>query len=290
MAGDKLTKEDLEIGDESRDVHPRALSNAGSRQQSMSRSMRGTSAGLSASFSRSQGLGYFGGSNPFEAATMGSTHEQDEEALKWAALEKLPTFNRLRTSIFEKDTGSIRHIDVEHLSSHDIHHLLTKFQKVTDDDNEQILAKVRKRLDKVGIDLPTVEVRYENLNIKANCHVGNRGLPTLLNVVRDIVEVIPAPRFKIVDIVCWKCLVMDYRLCNTPSISNGIFSRSGSVSFVVARASSILCICFQRRRKSSPFWTTSAGPSNLAGKPRMVLFSIFGSYCRTGCTLEMPLS
>lgn len=119
---------------------------------------------------------------------MGSTHEQDEEALKWAALEKLPTFNRLRTSIFEKDTGSIRHIDVEHLSSHDIHHLLTKFQKVTDDDNEQILAKVRKRLDKVGIDLPTVEVRYENLNIKANCHVGNRGLPTLLNVVRDIVE------------------------------------------------------------------------------------------------------
>lgn len=33
-----------------------------------------------------------------------------------------------------------------------------------------------------------MEVRYEDLTIKANCHVGNRGLPTLLNVVRDIIE------------------------------------------------------------------------------------------------------
>ena len=47
---------------------------------------------------------------------------------------------------------------------------------------------------RVGIELPTVEVRYENLTIQANCYVGNRGLPTLANVVRDIVEVTTAPR------------------------------------------------------------------------------------------------
>lgn len=42
---------------------------------------------------------------------------------------------------------------------------------------------------RVGIELPTVEVRYENLTVKANCHVGNRGLPTLWNVFRNIIEV-----------------------------------------------------------------------------------------------------
>lgn len=45
------------------------------------------------------------------------------------------------------------------------------------------------RLFRVGIELPTVEVRYENLTVKANCHVGTRGLPTLWNVFRNIIEV-----------------------------------------------------------------------------------------------------
>lgn len=42
---------------------------------------------------------------------------------------------------------------------------------------------------RVGIELPTVEVRYENLSVRANCYVGNRGLPTLWNVFRNIIEV-----------------------------------------------------------------------------------------------------
>jgi hypothetical protein len=41
----------------------------------------------------------------------------------------------------------------------------------------------------VGIELPTVEVRFENLTIDARCHVGGRALPTLWNSVRNFFEV-----------------------------------------------------------------------------------------------------
>jgi ABC-type cobalamin/Fe3+-siderophores transport system ATPase subunit len=40
----------------------------------------------------------------------------------------------------------------------------------------------------VGIQQPTVEVRFQNLFINAEVYVGNRALPTLLNFTRNIVE------------------------------------------------------------------------------------------------------
>lgn len=43
---------------------------------------------------------------------------------------------------------------------------------------------------RVGIQLPTVEVRFENLSIDADVYVGSRALPTLLNFVRNTVEVV----------------------------------------------------------------------------------------------------
>lgn len=133
-------KEDVELGD----------ADVSSRRQSLnlSRSIRGSSTRFSDSLSRSVGYGYFGGSNPLEAQTMGSTREDDENALKWAALEKLPTYNRLRTSVFQKDTGSIRHMEVKDLSTTDFNHLLQKVYRPTDGDDEQLLSKVRKRLDR----------------------------------------------------------------------------------------------------------------------------------------------
>ncbi|XP_059641743.1 ABC transporter G family member 42-like isoform X1 [Cornus florida] len=39
-----------------------------------------------------------------------------------------------------------------------------------------------------GIQLPTIEVRFEHLQIEADCYVGTRALPTLLNTARNIVE------------------------------------------------------------------------------------------------------
>ena len=42
----------------------------------------------------------------------------------------------------------------------------------------------------VGIELPTIEVRYENLSVDADCYVGSRALPTLWNSARNFAEVV----------------------------------------------------------------------------------------------------
>ncbi|KAI7727852.1 hypothetical protein M8C21_031340, partial [Ambrosia artemisiifolia] len=59
---------------------------------------------------------------------------------------------------------------------------------VAEEDNEKFLIKFRNRIDKVGITLPTVEVRFERLTIEADCHIGDRALPSLANTARNLFE------------------------------------------------------------------------------------------------------
>ncbi|XP_076923568.1 ABC transporter G family member 36-like, partial [Bidens hawaiensis] len=121
---------------------------------------------------------------------------EDEEALRWAALEKLPTYNRLRTTIFktyiDEEQPQMPNeqmlIDVRNLNPQAQQSFIDKIFKVAEEDNEIFLRKFRDRIDKVGISLPTVEVRFQNLSIEADCHIGDRALPTLINSARDIVE------------------------------------------------------------------------------------------------------
>jgi hypothetical protein len=42
---------------------------------------------------------------------------------------------------------------------------------------------------RVGIQLPTIEVRYENVCVEAESYVGDRALPTLVNAARNALEV-----------------------------------------------------------------------------------------------------
>ncbi|KFK42381.1 hypothetical protein AALP_AA2G248800 [Arabis alpina] len=120
----------------------------------------------------------------------------DEEALKWAAIEKLPTYSRLRTTLMnavvEDDVYGnqllSKEVDVTKLDGEDRQKFIDMVFKVAEQDNERILTKLRNRIDRVGIKLPTVEVRYEHLSIRADCYAGNRSLPTLLNVVRNMGE------------------------------------------------------------------------------------------------------
>lgn len=42
---------------------------------------------------------------------------------------------------------------------------------------------------RVGIEVPTIEVRYERLTVEVEAYVGGRALPTLLNSVTNAVEV-----------------------------------------------------------------------------------------------------
>lgn len=41
---------------------------------------------------------------------------------------------------------------------------------------------------RVGIRLPTVEVRFQNLTVEADSYVGSRALPTLPNVALNLLE------------------------------------------------------------------------------------------------------
>ncbi|CAB4303033.1 unnamed protein product [Prunus armeniaca] len=128
--------------------------------------------------------------------------DEDEEALIWAAIEKLPTYNRLRTSIIKSfvetddddaqgnKTNKVVHkeVDVLKLNITDRQTFIDTTFKIAEEDNERFLKMIRSRIDKVGIKLPTVEVRFEHLTVEANCHIGTRAIPTLPNVTRNIAE------------------------------------------------------------------------------------------------------
>ncbi|KAF8652022.1 hypothetical protein HU200_062964 [Digitaria exilis] len=121
--------------------------------------------------------------------------DDDEEALRWAAIERLPTYNRVRTSILSSsaeadadDKQQFKEVDVRKLGDGERQEFIERVFRVADEDNQRFLQKLRNRIDRVGIELPTVEVRFEQLTVEAKCHVGSRALPTLFNTARNIAE------------------------------------------------------------------------------------------------------
>ncbi|XP_057720867.1 pleiotropic drug resistance protein 1-like [Arachis stenosperma] len=115
--------------------------------------------------------------------------EDDEEALKWAAIERLPTVSRLRKGLLASpDGGGVSEIDIKKLGLQEKRELLERLVRIAEEDNEKFLLKLRDRIDRVGIDLPTIEVRFEHMNIEAEVHVGTRALPTFTNFMVNIVE------------------------------------------------------------------------------------------------------
>lgn len=123
-----------------------------------------------------------------EIFSRSSREEDDEEALKWAALEKLPTYDRVRKGILNEVEGNYKEVDIKHLGSQERKNLVERLVKTTEEDNEKFLLKLRDRIERVGIDIPMIEVRYENLNIEAEAYVGNRGLPTIFNWTINVLE------------------------------------------------------------------------------------------------------
>nr|AUB45106.1 ABA transporter [Camptotheca acuminata] len=126
--------------------------------------------------------------NNMEIFSRSSRDEDDEEALKWAALEKLPTYNRLKKGLLLGSHGAAAEIDINNIGFQERKNLLERLVKVAEEDNEKFLLKLKDRIDKVGIDLPTIEVRFEHLNVDAEAYVGSRALPTFVNFTTNILE------------------------------------------------------------------------------------------------------
>ncbi|KAI3454015.1 hypothetical protein Pfo_010678 [Paulownia fortunei] len=122
-----------------------------------------------------------------EVFSRSSREEDDEEELKWAALEKLPTFDRLRKGLLFGSKGT-NEVDVHDLGFQDKRNLVERLVNTVEEDNEKFLLKLRNRIDRVGIDIPTIEVRYEHLNVDAEAYSASRALPTFVNFNINMIE------------------------------------------------------------------------------------------------------
>ncbi|KAI6669865.1 hypothetical protein NL676_004750 [Syzygium grande] len=116
----------------------------------------------------------------------------DEEELRWAAIERLPTYDRMRKGILTqvRSNGRLVHdeVDVTKLGAQDKKVLMESILKVVEEDNEKFLRRLRDRTDRVGIEIPMIEVRFQNLCVEGDAYVGTRALPTLLNATLNAIE------------------------------------------------------------------------------------------------------
>ncbi|CAN4126457.1 unnamed protein product [Withania somnifera] len=101
-----------------------------------------------------------------------STRENDDEQeLKWAAIERLPTYERLRKWILRLtlEDGKINYHEV------DVYNMCWSYTYMY-------------AWNRVGIEIPKIEVRFEHLCIDGDAYVGSRALPTLWNASINFVE------------------------------------------------------------------------------------------------------
>ncbi|PNX58441.1 pleiotropic drug resistance protein 1-like, partial [Trifolium pratense] len=89
-----------------------------------------------------------GNSSTFFSRSSRREEDDDEEALKWAAIERLPTYNRLKKGLLATSHGvSNEIIDVTKLGLQERQKLLNRLINVAEEDNEMFLLKLKERID-----------------------------------------------------------------------------------------------------------------------------------------------
>lgn len=91
----------------------------------------------------------------FRSDSVLSSVNPDEEAVsQWAAIDRLPTFERLRSSLFDETDGNEdgtkgkKVVDVTKLGAPERHMFIEKLIRHIEHDNLKLLHKMRKRIDK----------------------------------------------------------------------------------------------------------------------------------------------
>lgn len=114
--------------------------------------------------------------------------KDDEVELKWAALERLPTLDRLHTSLLAGD--GVQVVDVRRLGAAERRMAVDALIADIHRDNLRLLRKQRQRMDRVGVRPPTVEVRWRDLCVEAECQVvQGKPLPTIWNAAISTISV-----------------------------------------------------------------------------------------------------
>ncbi|CAL5429119.1 unnamed protein product [Camellia sinensis] len=112
----------------------------------------------------------------------------DEEALRWAALQRSPTYVQARTSFFRNIAGEISVVDVGNLEVQEKTLVLDKLVSAVNDDIELFFNRIKRRFNAVHLEFPKVEVRFQDLCVDAFVHVGSRALPTIPNFIFNMTE------------------------------------------------------------------------------------------------------
>ncbi|XP_075642104.1 pleiotropic drug resistance protein 1-like isoform X6 [Castanea sativa] len=124
-----------------------------------------------------------------EVFSRSTQEEVDEESLKWAAIQRLPTERRIRKGILIEEDEEAKEVDIQSLGLQQLKNLLEKLVKNgQEEDNKKFLLKLKNRFDRVGIEFPKIEVRFNSLNVDTEAYVGSRALPTLLNFTINFFE------------------------------------------------------------------------------------------------------
>ncbi|TVU00018.1 hypothetical protein EJB05_54596, partial [Eragrostis curvula] len=107
--------------------------------------------------------------------------QDDELELKWAAIERLPTSDRLHTALLH---APLDMVDVRRLGAAERRLVVDTLIASIHRDNLRLLQKQRQRMDRVGVRPPTVEVRWRDVCVEAECQVvQGKPLPTIWNAV-----------------------------------------------------------------------------------------------------------
>lgn len=83
-----------------------------------------------------------------EVFSRSSVEVDDEEALKWAALERLPTNLRIRRGILTGDEGKYREIDIKNLGLVERRNLVERLLEIAEEGNEKFLLKLKERIQR----------------------------------------------------------------------------------------------------------------------------------------------
>ncbi|KAG7023556.1 ABC transporter G family member 39, partial [Cucurbita argyrosperma subsp. argyrosperma] len=113
--------------------------------------------------------------------------DAQEAALGWDSLQRLPTYQRARIALLHGVTGDLKEIDLQKLDVQETKELLNRVVR-NPEDNEEYLLKLKNRIDRVSLCLPTIEVRFQNLNISGEAYLGERASPSLFNYFLNIAE------------------------------------------------------------------------------------------------------
>jgi hypothetical protein len=110
----------------------------------------GSSAGGSARWTASSWRGASGRSDVFGRS---EREEDDEEALRWAAIERLPTYDRMRKGILLPGAvgdvgGAGREVDILGLGLSERKNLIERLMRTAEEDNERFLLKLRDRMER----------------------------------------------------------------------------------------------------------------------------------------------